>query len=150
MARRKLTTPAQKRGRASAEKGKRAERWVAERMMKFFPEHNIIRMGGQERYKKALLGDVVCLQYDARKHEYLCDYHDKDCMWEHFFIDVKRHARLNRDAWWRKVQDDSPVNRRPILIYHHKGLNEWHVRLGDDDYELLDDWLTHVKVEYGQ
>jgi len=136
-----------KRGRLSHRKGADAEREMAKLIQSSFPGHNVQRIGGNERRKNVLVGDIVCLMYD-RWGLKVCK-HAPECFFQGLFFDVKKRITRAVPTWWRKINDDCPVNRIPVLIYYHPQ-TKWMVRWKGEGAYLLKDWLQIIRAEYGQ
>ncbi len=126
-------------------RGADGERTVADYLQRNFTNHNVRRIGGIEKHKWALPGDIGCIMYD--KGVQMCD--EEDCFFQDLYFEIKKHKVLRRPSWWRKTQDDCPLNRLPILVYYDKKKSMWYCQwLRDDGYFTLEELVERLKVMY--
>lgn len=141
-------------GKAANRHGYYGEVAVAEKMNRAFPGHHFVRIGGTEKRKRSMGGDVLCLQSN-RPGKPRCTW-GSDCPLRRLYVDVKYRKSVSVPSWWAKVVDDATmfdINNEPVLIWMKdtKKYKGWMVRWSSDPTQYtFDEWVEVINRIYGE
>src|SRR3990167_5592900 len=107
-------------GKMQRTKGARAELEISKLLNVLLSGHNFKRIGGIERNKAVMLGDVRCVLVDKWGAYCREARGGGACRFSDYVIDVKNRAAMSVPSWWRKVCDDAGSGW-PLLIWKNKG-----------------------------
>jgi len=117
-------------------KGSSGEREVAEFLTNLFKDFGFkfVRVGGAEKNKKILAGDVV-LDYRTDPN--------RICVLRNYYLEVKKQARPNIWADARKAQDDAEWwGKRGYILFSIKSAKGEHINQYNAEKLITMSWQT--------